>query len=75
MMKNKDETKTKVQYGGFYKMLGLSLVIVGLAFYFAWSIMYGTWFDIGLYSFVIVLVVFGLLSIALIDAKEKEGIP
>jgi len=74
MMKNGDNTKTKVQYGGFYKVLGLSLIVVGLGFYFAWSIMYDTWADIGLYSFVIVLIVFGLLSIALIDAKEKEGI-
>ncbi|MHB1471156.1 MAG: hypothetical protein ACYCSA_07695 [Thermoplasmataceae archaeon] len=74
MIKNRDNTKTRVPYGGFYRVLGLSLIVVGLAFYFAWSIMYGTWFDIGLYSFVIVLIVFGILSIALIDAKEKEGI-
>ncbi|WP_010901016.1 hypothetical protein [Thermoplasma acidophilum] len=52
--------------------ISAALLFIGLAFYLAWSIMYDTWFDIGLYSFTIVLVVFGILGIMLTTVKDES---
>lgn len=54
------------------RFMGLGLLFIGVGFYFGWSLLYGTWTDVGLYSFVIVLVVFGLLELALVQIKIKE---
>ncbi|MCL5731621.1 MAG: hypothetical protein M1605_05885 [Candidatus Thermoplasmatota archaeon] len=50
---------------------GLLLIAAPLAFYVGWSVAYGTWGDVGVYSFTAPLVVFGILTIAL--AREKYG--
>lgn len=52
--------------------MGFGLLAIGAAFYFVWSILYGTWIDIGLYSFTIVLVVFGLLELWLVQEQIKQ---
>ncbi|MEM0158677.1 MAG: hypothetical protein QW812_04110 [Thermoplasmataceae archaeon] len=52
--------------------MGLGLLFVGVGFYLAWSLLYGTWTDVGLYSFVVVLIVFGLLELALVQVKINE---
>ncbi len=54
------------------RFMGLGLLTIGVAFYFIWSILYGTWIDIGLYSFTIVLVVFGLLELWLVQEQIKQ---
>lgn len=54
------------------RFMGLGLLIIGTAFYFVWSVLYGTWTDVGLYSFTIVLVVFGLLELALVQEQIKK---
>lgn len=56
------------------RFMGLGLLIIGTAFYFTWSVLYDTWTDVGLYSFVIVLVVFGLLELALVQSKINDEI-
>ncbi len=56
------------------RIMGLGLLIVGVGFYFVWSILYGTWTDVGLYSFVITVVIFGLLELALVQSKINDEI-
>ena len=55
-----------------YRFFGLLLIIIGVTFYLGWSIAYDTWTDVGLYSFVVPLIVFGLLLLALINEKNRE---
>lgn len=52
--------------------MGFGLLSIGAAFYFTWSILYGTWTDVGLYSFTVVLVVFGILELALVQEQLKK---
>lgn len=54
-----------------YRLFGLILIIVPLAFYFGWNIMYDDWADIGMYAFVAPTVLFGILTIALGMEKER----
>lgn len=56
-----------------YRFFGLFLIVVSLAFYLSWNILYDDWADIGMYSFVAPTVVFGLLAIALGFEKEKQS--
>ena len=55
-----------------YRFFGLLLIIIGVTFYLGWSIAYDTWTDVGLYSFVVPLIIFGLLLLALINEKKVE---
>ncbi len=43
---------------------------LGIAFYFSWSIMYGTWFDLGVYTITIVLVGFGVIGFLLYSMED-----
>ncbi len=54
-------------------VFAILLVIAGLALYIGWGIQYGVWYDIGIYSIVIVLVLAGILGIliSLRDVKEE----
>ena len=54
------------------RFMGFGLLSIGAAFYITWSVLYGTWLDIGLYSFTIVLVVFGLLELWLVQEQIKK---
>lgn len=54
-----------------YRLFGLLLFLVGVVFYLSWSVLYGTWTDIGLYSFVVPLVVFGLLLLLLTHEQDR----
>lgn len=60
-------------FNAAYRIFGLALIIMGLSFWIGWSILYNTWADSGLYSVTVILVVFGILSILLGNAKEHEG--
>ncbi len=53
------------------RFMGLGLLVIGVSYYLIWSILYGTWTDIGLYSFTIVLVIFGLLELWLVQEQVK----
>jgi hypothetical protein len=54
------------------RFMGFGLLVIGVAFYVIWSVLYSTWTDIGLYSFTIVLVVFGLLELWLVQEMIKK---
>ncbi len=48
------------------------LAALGITFYTSWSIMYGTWFDVGVYAVTILMVGFGLIGFLLYSIPEKE---
>ncbi len=54
------------------RVVGFILLFIGIAFYLSWSILYNAWTDIGLYSFTVVLVVFGVLGILASRIPENQ---
>ncbi len=70
-----DETKAKPSLWRRHfweRFMGFGLLVIGVAFYVIWSVLFRTWTDIGLYSFTIVLVVFGLLELWLVQELIKK---
>lgn len=53
--------------------LSFALLLGAVAFYIGWSIAYVDWYDIGLYSVSIILILFGILGIVVSRLKEKQG--
>jgi len=57
--------------------LSFALLLGAVVFYVGWSIAYGDWYDIGLYSISVILMLFGILGIAIsrlkIRQEETEG--
>jgi hypothetical protein len=58
-----------------YTIFALIVLIAGLLFYISWGLRYGVWFDIGVYSITIVLVLGGLLGaiLSLFIEKTEES--
>ena len=56
----------------FYTILSLICLIAGILFWIAWGIRFGVWYDIGIYSITIVLVLGGLIGtvLSLMDKEE-----
>ncbi len=48
------------------------LAALGISLYVGWSIMYGTWFDVGLYSISALMIGFGLIGFFLYSIKEEK---
>ncbi|MCL5990014.1 MAG: hypothetical protein M1166_06775 [Candidatus Thermoplasmatota archaeon] len=74
-MNNDIETSTRfssMKNHFWGRFMGFGLLAIGIAFYLYWSILYNTWRDVGVTSFVIVLVVFGVLELLLVQAKISE---
>lgn len=46
------------------------LAALGIAFYFSWSLLYGTWTDIGVYTVTVVLVGFGIIGYFLYSIED-----
>lgn len=57
----------------FYRFFGLILISIPLGFYVVWNILYNDWGDIGMYSFVAPVTIFGILFVALGFEKENES--
>ncbi|MHB1439113.1 MAG: hypothetical protein ACYCSO_01450 [Cuniculiplasma sp.] len=55
-------------------LLAISFIflLIGILFYFSWSILYGTWGDPGLYSFCLPMIVFGALGVAFVKTGAFE---
>jgi len=54
-----------------YTIFALIILIAGLLFYIYWGLRYNVWYDIGIYSITIVLVLGGLLGTILSLTFEK----
>ncbi|MCL4334285.1 MAG: DUF3149 domain-containing protein [Candidatus Thermoplasmatota archaeon] len=63
-----------MKFSGNYVIQYLSFVLLlgSVAFYVGWSIAYGDWNDIGLYSVSVILILFGILGIVLSHYRIKE---
>ena len=67
-----DMIKLNLKKFNFYTLLSILFLLGGLLFYIYWGTRYGYWYDIGIYSVVIVLVLAGIIGIFL-TLMEKEG--
>ncbi len=58
-----------------YTIATLIILIAGLLFYVSWGLRYNVWYDIGIYSITIILVLGGLFGAILsltFDKTEEE---
>ena len=54
-------------------ILSILVLLAGLIHYIYWGRRYGIWYDIGIYSITIVLVLPGIIGIILSIIDKKEG--
>jgi hypothetical protein len=50
----------------------MALLVFGIAFYFIWSAMYGTWTDLAVYTITVICVGLGLIGTLLYTYREQE---
>ncbi len=64
----------EMKFTGNYVMqyLSFALLLGAVVFYVGWSIAYGDWNDIGLYSLSIILILFGIMGIVLSHYRIKQ---
>jgi hypothetical protein len=63
--------KLNLKNFNFYTIVSILALLAGILFYIYWGTRYGVWYDIGIYSVVIILVMFGIIGI-LLTLMEKE---
>ena len=58
-----------------YTILSLLFLFGGIIHYIYWGIRYGVWYDIGIYSLTIVLILPGIIGLilSLMDEKEEKN--
>jgi len=67
-----DMIKLNLKNFNFYTILSILFLLAGLLFYIYWGTRYGVWYDIGIYSIVIVLVIAGIIGIFLTLMEKEE---
>ncbi len=57
-----------------YTIISILFLLGGLIHYIYWGIRYGIWYDVGIYSITIVLVLPGIIGIilSLMEKEEKD---
>lgn len=55
------------------EIFGYILITLALLFYFGWALYYNAWTDVGLYSFVTPIFLFGILGVILARISEKQN--
>ena len=60
------------KYLNIKTITSLLLLIAGIVFYIYWGIRYGVWYDIGVYSLSILLVLGGIIGFFLTATKKEE---
>jgi hypothetical protein len=69
-----DVKSIKIKNFNIYTILSILFILAGLFHYIYWGTRYGVWYDIGIYSITIVLVLPGIIGIVLsLMDKEKEN--
>jgi len=66
------ETESQLISKKYLSIFYAFLASLGIAFYFSWNIMYGKWFDVGVYSVTVVLVGFGIIGFLLYSIREEN---
>jgi hypothetical protein len=66
--------KISLKNFSFFTIVGILMIIAGLLFWIYWGTRYGVWNDIGIYSFVSVFIIAGILAtiISLLEKEEEE---
>jgi len=67
----KDMFKINIKNFNIYTVLSILFLLGGIFHYIYWGTRYGVWYDIGIYSITIVLVLPGIVGIFL-SLMEKE---
>lgn len=67
----KDLLNIKLKNYNIYTILSILFLLGGIIHYIYWGSRYGVWYDIGIYSITIVLVIPGIIGIFL-SLMEKE---
>jgi len=57
----------------YARMFYLVVLVTGIVLYLMWSIIYDAWFDLGLYSIVVLMVSFGLVGYLLYGIAPDGG--
>lgn len=52
-------------------VISIVIILVGVLVYFSWGLLYNSWFDRGVYSLVVPLILFGVFSLLLSLLKEN----
>jgi hypothetical protein len=63
--------KINVKNFNMYTIISILFILAGLLLWISWGIIYGIWYDIGIYSITIVLVLPGTIG-TIISLMEKE---
>ncbi len=63
--------KINLEKFNIYTILSILFLVGGILFYILWGATYGVWYDIGVYSLSIVLIIPGIIGI-LITLMEDE---
>ena len=66
--------KISLKNFSFFTIVGVLLIIAGLGLWISWGTRYDVWYDIGIYSITIFLVLAGLIGtiISLLPKEEEE---
>jgi len=58
-----------------FTLIALLAIIAGIGFYLYWGSRYGVWYDIGIYSITIVLVLPGIIGtiLSLLEKPEEQS--
>jgi hypothetical protein len=67
--------KLNIKNYNAYTILSILFLIAGVLYYIYWGARYGVWYDIGIYSITIVLVLPGIIGIifTLMEEEKEEG--
>ena len=67
----KDVLKIDIKNFNIFTIISILFLLGGIVLYLSWGARYGVWYDIGIYSITIVMVISGIIGI-LISLMDKE---
>jgi len=65
-------TKINIKNFNVFTLISLLLLLAGIAIYLWWGSTFGVWYDIGIYSLTIVLVLAGIFGMLLSLLEKSE---
>ncbi|MFO7793252.1 MAG: hypothetical protein R6W73_09805 [Candidatus Saliniplasma sp.] len=63
-------TENQLISNNMLSILYAMLAAIGIAIYLSWGIMFGVWWDVGLYSITAVMIAFGIVGFFLYSIKD-----
>jgi hypothetical protein len=74
MSKIKDMFKINIKNFNIFTVLSILFLLAGIIHYIYWGTRYNLWYDIGIYSLTIVMVIPGIIGIilSLVEKEEEE---